>query len=61
VVKLGQCQGMHFYHKECIEYQFKSSAKDNPYVKCAVCNKIYGKQVGEMPSGTMTWRTYPFS
>ena len=26
VVKLGRCTGMHFYHKECIQSQFDSTA-----------------------------------
>ncbi|CDW91819.1 UNKNOWN [Stylonychia lemnae] len=60
VVRLGQCQGMHFYHKECIEMQLKQSPEDNPFIKCAVCNKIYGKQVGDMPSGTMSWHSKSF-
>ena len=56
VVRLGKCKGMHFYHKECIENQYNAGASKE-FLKCATCNIIYGKQVGDMPSGTMTWRT----
>ena len=55
VVQLGKCKGMHFFHKDCIDGQFKSN--ESLFIKCAVCNIIYGKQMGEMPPGSMNWRT----
>ena len=60
VVRLGNCQGMHFFHKECIENQLKSG-ESNQFLKCAICNTLYGKQTGEMPPGTMAWSSHPFS
>ena len=56
VVKMSQCQGMHFYHKECLEGQLQAG-ESKSYLKCAVCNISYGLQTGEMPPGTMTWKT----
>ncbi|TNV76459.1 hypothetical protein FGO68_gene2955 [Halteria grandinella] len=47
---------MHFYHKECLENQFKAGGS-NQFLKCSVCSHIYGKQIGGMPSGRMTWST----
>ena len=54
---MSKCSGMHFFHKECLENQLKSN-KAAHFIKCAICNKIYGKQTGEMPSGTMTWKAF---
>ena len=56
VVKMGQCQGMHFYHKECLENQLNASSS-KLHVKCAICGISYGKQIGDMPPGTMQWNT----
>ncbi|TNV76574.1 hypothetical protein FGO68_gene6149 [Halteria grandinella] len=60
VVKLGNCNGMHFFHKECLEKQYKASGSDH-YLKCTVCSQIYGKIIGTMPSGRMTWSTLRMS
>lgn len=59
VVKLPLCEGVHPFHKECLVNQYKSVGKEN-YLKCSGCNKIYGVQMGNMPPGTMSWRTEPF-
>ncbi len=56
VVKMGKCQGMHFYHKECLENQLNSS-ENKQHVKCAICGISYGKQTGDMPKGRMSWST----
>eukprot|EP00347_Sterkiella_histriomuscorum_P018798 403344134 len=61
VVKMGRCQGRHLFHKECLERQLESSSESaNKFLKCAVCEVIYGKQVGDMPNGSMTWKSYPY-
>lgn len=59
VVYLPQCKGAHLYHKECLLLQFKSS--ENGFIKCGVCETTYGKRMGEMPDGTMTWRLEQYS
>ena len=49
IVKLSQCIG-HYFHEDCIS----QSRQQKAYLKCPNCLKVYGTQVGEMPSGTMT-------
>ena len=34
--------------------QFKNS--ENGFIKCGVCETTYGKRIGEMPDGVMTWK-----
>jgi len=48
-IKLFKCED-HFYHIECLSNYIKN--KDNGF-KCAVCQKIYGIIIGNMPPGTM--------
>lgn len=48
---------MHFFHKECLESQLNAT-ESKDHIKCAVCNIIYGKQTGEMPPGTMKWKSH---
>lgn len=43
------------FHKPCLKNQLEHSK--GHHIKCAVCETIYGKRIGEMPPGTMTWRT----
>ena len=40
----------HFFHTECISNMIGS----NSYIKCPICSKIYGKQTGTQPDGTIT-------
>jgi hypothetical protein len=42
IVKMGQCQGMHFYHKECLKDQLNASSS-KLHLKCAICGISYGK------------------
>lgn len=61
VVQFSNCSGdFHGFHFECIVNYAKSQNGDKPaseltFMKCAGCNKVYGKQMGDMPAGTMTW------
>ena len=48
-LKISRCED-HFYHIECLlDY-----IKDKIGFKCAICQKIYGEIIGNMPSGTMS-------
>ena len=40
----------HFFHTDCINNMIGS----NNYIKCPICSKIYGKQTGTQPDGTIT-------
>lgn len=39
----------HFFHVECLNNMIGS----NSFLKCPICSKIYGKQTGTQPKGTM--------
>ena len=47
-LKLFRCED-HFYHIECLLNYIKGQAG----FKCAICQKIYGVIIGNMPNGTM--------
>ena len=49
--KLNKCED-HFYHIECLSNYIK---KEEGF-KCAVCQKIYGIIIGDMPPGIMSAR-----
>jgi len=51
VVLLEKCLD-HFFHVECMA----DMVGKNNFIKCPVCMKIYGIQVGTQPPGTMTAR-----
>jgi len=60
IVGLGNCKGIHLFHKECLIHQYKNSGgseSDNHFIKCAVCEVTYGVRSGPMPDGVMNWRT----
>lgn len=48
-VKLFRCED-HFYHIECLLNYINQQTG----FKCAICQKIYGIIMGDMPSGTMS-------
>jgi len=50
VVVLSKCP-THGFHLNCIVHCYKE-AQD--FLKCPVCSKVYGIQMGSMPPGTMT-------
>jgi len=39
----------HFFHVECVN----NMIGDKMFIKCPICMKIYGKQTGTQPNGTM--------
>ena len=49
VIKLFKCED-HFYHIECL----LNYIKDKTGFKCAICQKIYGIIMGDMPPGKMS-------
>jgi len=59
VVRLSECDYFHAFHADCIECHYKSTTQKDKFYKCSVCEKISGVRVGEMPSGTMSWRFDP--
>lgn len=50
------CDGSHAYHKPCL---IQCLDKTHGFIKCAICNKIYGVRKGNMPNGTMKIRKLP--
>ena len=48
VIKLNRCAD-HFYHLECLT----NYIQNHTGFKCAVCQKIYGVIIGDMPPGKM--------
>ncbi|TNV75861.1 hypothetical protein FGO68_gene5402 [Halteria grandinella] len=53
VVQLGTCK--HLFHRDCLEAQLGES----DWLKCCVCQCIYGLMKGDMPPGEMKWRLLP--
>ena len=53
---MNNCLGVHLFHKDCLENQLNSSTHKQ-HIKCAICGIVYGKILGEMPKGQMTWST----
>ena len=51
-IKLFKCED-HFYHIECLSNYIQ---KKEEGFKCAICQKIYGLIIGNMPPGTMKAR-----
>lgn len=49
VILLDKCKD-HFFHIECVSNMINSNSS---FIKCPICNKIYGIQTGEQPNGTM--------
>jgi deltex-like protein len=48
IIRMGDCVG-HYFHDICI-----SNCRQNKnFVKCPICNKIYGVMIGDMPKGQM--------
>lgn len=48
IIRMSDCSG-HYFHDTCIS----ECRQGQPFVKCPICNIIYGIQTGDMPSGTM--------
>lgn len=53
IVKLGKCED-HYFHNDCME----NCRAGGSYVKCPICGIIYGVITGDMPPGTMSYKTY---
>jgi len=48
IVQLNSCVG-HIFHKDCIVHCYNVQG----FLKCPICNYIYGTRIGSMPDGTM--------
>ena len=59
-VAMPKCHGNHLFHKDCLAAQLDNNIKNSnghgEFLKCAVCEIIYGKRTGEMPDGEMSWQ-----
>ena len=51
VVRLERCSD-HFFHKDCME----QCRGNKNYIKCPICEIIYGEMTGDMPAGQMRIR-----
>ena len=51
VVQMFKCTN-HYFHKQCLQHLYKSTGSAK-WIKCPICNILYGIRLGDMPKGTM--------
>jgi deltex-like protein len=49
IIRMDECTG-HYFHDICIS----QCRQNKSYIKCPICNKIYGVMIGDMPQGNMS-------